>query len=702
MYKIVVLTLLFTASIVRIVDAQQELIDPQPEERGNLRSWTEPNLLPDKYVAKLRYEPITYGRDGVAPLPALAGGFKVVDWDNSGKAGILANVFPYHGGKPYLIYYKNIGDKQPLFTTQSESQIVLESDSLGSYFDLIDLNDDGKQEIITFDGRKTLLAFVNEGDTKQPQWKPLTITDDEAQPWAHIQDVKGTPPITAVDWDQDGRTDLLIGANHPSIMKHDFGTNPEEMHPDAFRIYFVKNITQDASQPRFARPEVLTENGEPLKFLGWAYPLAYDVDHDGLPDLVSGEHRPGIRIFKNVGQKGAPKLKYVGLMRNQDNQAIESAIAFHLEAGDINGDQINELVSITQFSAVSYYYPIYPPLKAGQPVNIGWEMKDFLMMPCTPETPLYGPAICTVDPVDWDQDGDTDILAGAEPGMPVVFINTGTEDDRKFANPQRLKFYDGRPLETYSIEMGDGSSHGAWEWYDDRSTPTLADWDGDGTKDIVSGTQGRRLYWMKGKSLDGELRFGPPSLFTIRGTTFIHPHRTKPAVVDWDQDGMMDLIALNNNSELTIYLGQQTSDLSVTGIVPLKTTQGTDLVSDFYYINPPMSLSLSGRTGIAVTDWDNDGRQDIITHKHRGSVLYYRNAGDPKNNVFDPARVLFDFDSHLAGPAVMDWDNDGYLDILMAGDRKRISGEKSWKPEPIRAQFMYYKGESLPFPPAKR
>jgi hypothetical protein len=92
---------------------------------------------------------------------------------------------------------------------------------------------------------------------------------------------------------------------------------------------------------------------------------------------------------------------------------------------------------------------------------------------------------------------------------------------------------------------------------------------------------------------------------------------------------------------------------------------------------------------------------DLITHKHRGTVLYYRNTGRGEA-LFEPARVMFDLDSHLAGPAIMDYNNDGYPDIIVGGDRKRYVGELKLFPEAIRAQLMWYDGRSLPFPSQKR
>ena len=285
--------------------------------------------------------------------------------------------------------------------------------------------------------------------------------------------------------------------------------------------------------------------------------------------------------------------------------------------------------------------------------------------------------------------------------MRKLLIKIVSDKKPVYANPEYIKFYDGSPVRIYSSELGDGSSHGAWEWYDDRIAPTVADWDGDGFKDIISSTQGRRIYWMKGKMDKDELRFSPPMKFKFGGDDVLHPHRCKLGVVDWNKDGKMDLIALNTISELVIYLGNGTSNLNFANAIYPRTTRNESLVGDLSIVQPPLSSTLSGRTGIAVFDWDNDGNLDIITHKHRGTVLYYRNTGKGVG-VFETARVMFDFDSHLAGPAIMDYNQDGYPEIILGGDRKRYVGEKKLFPKPIKAQLMWYDGSSLPFPSKKR
>lgn len=687
------LTITLILSIFSL-QAQEELIGPVPLDRGKQVSWKEPHLLPQKYAKNLRYEAITYGREGLIPLPSTSFGYKVYDWNKDGIDDIVGCNYPFHQGDPYIIVYQSSGGENPRFTSPEESQIILNDSRLGRFFDFMDVDGDGSEEIITFQPKsKNIIAFKNVGSFENPEWVLLDILDTDGNSWNHIQDVLKTPPFTVADWDNDGRKDLIVGANHPSIMKHSYGIDPLEMRPEAFRVYFVKNIGK-GGKTLFGLPQLIVESGEPVKYSGFSYPLAIDIDGDDYPDLVSGEHRPGVKVYRNLANK-LPEVKHVGFLKDETGVNLSDVIYFHLEAGDITGDGKIEFVSTTQFSGTTYYYPLYSTKD-----QLRWVTGENLKMKGTKSAPIYGPAICTVEPVDWDNDGDMDLLAGAEPGMPMLFENIGDNINKIYSNPVFIQFYDGRPVRTFSVELGDGSSHGAWEWYDDRSTPTVGDWDGDGINDIVSTTQGRRLYWMKGKIIDGELSFSYPMKFQLNGSDLFHPHRSKPGLYDWNKDGKMDLIALNTVSEIVIFLGNQNSNLKFTEQVFPTTINNDPLVGDLSIVEPPMHISLAGRTGIAVFDWDHDGNMDIITHKHRGTVLYYRNTGEGAK--FEPARVLFDFDSHLAGPSVMDYNNDGYPDIILGGDRKRYVGEKELYPKPVRAQFMWYDGSSLPFPSTKR
>jgi hypothetical protein len=60
--------------------------------------------------------------------------------------------------------------------------------------------------------------------------------------------------------------------------------------------------------------------------------------------------------------------------------------------------------------------------------------------------------------------------------------------------------------------------------------------------------------------------------------------------------------------------------------------------------------------------------------------------------------MLFHFFSHLAGPSVVDWNEDGRLDVLMGGDLRRMLGVTVSMPRPVRSHYFVYDGRSLSEP----
>ncbi len=111
----------------------------------------------DRY--SIPYDPITYGRKVKAPLPGLANDYKMVDWDGDGLVDMLANLRRGRG----IIFYKNIGTRtEPLFRSLEENPVLMEKNGIGRFFDVIDVDGDGKRELIAFESQ------VGENPTKTP------------------------------------------------------------------------------------------------------------------------------------------------------------------------------------------------------------------------------------------------------------------------------------------------------------------------------------------------------------------------------------------------------------------------------------------------------------------------------------------------------------------------------------------------------
>ncbi len=86
-----------------------------------------------------------------------------------------------------------------------------------------------------------------------------------------------------------------------------------------------------------------------------------------------------------------------------------------------------------------------------------------------------------------------------------------------------------------------------------RRTLTLADWDGDGLTDLIVDSRNASVMRNQG-TVDGITTFrdtGPIADRVLAG------HSTCPTVVDWDQDGVLDLVVGAEDGRL--YYGKHSS-----------------------------------------------------------------------------------------------------------------------------------------------
>jgi hypothetical protein len=394
----------------------------------------------------------------------------------------------------------------------------------------------------------------------------------------------------AVDWNADGKLDLLVGAFDRLVLFLNVGkgkgmpqlddghlltfdgkrTLPYERRTlfplrDANGLWHIRIGGPTASEATQVRKDDLFAFG-PVRMIPFrnpelcldtfAVPDAADWDGDGKTDLVVGCEDGWVWFFKNLDPKG---------------RVARWAAPVRLEAD-------------------------------GKPIRL--DKNECLQGPCEW---LWGYSNPTA--ADWDLDGDLDLLCGSTAETYVWFENVGSKTAPRLTarGPLRLGDGGGKPVSC------------AW-----RTRPGVGDLDGDGLPDLVGVAGNRQLcWWRRIRGKEGKLRLAPPAFpvdakgkpFTITGTVRA-TGRAKLAVCDWDHDGRPDIIS-------SPQLGRRDFQLLFRNLG----VRAGKLVLELR----PKQVRLSGHLGgwghyamCEPVDFDGDGLWEVLAGIDRGHIYYWK------------------------------------------------------------------------------
>ncbi|MCP4712583.1 MAG: VCBS repeat-containing protein [Planctomycetes bacterium] len=205
--------------------------------------------------------------------------------------------------------------------------------------------------------------------------------------------------------------------------------------------------------------------------------------------------------------------------------------------------------------------------------------------------------------MDINNDGKFDIIAGDTDGAVTLFLNKGVKGKPVLAAGEKIKA-DGKEIMaskvTYKVEDGrtikDKTIPGSHELALVYSKLHVADWDADGLADILVGHNNTIIFY-KNTGSKAKVKFAAPKLIENPEGKF--PSRPSPYIVDWDGDGKKDLLSGGERPVVTFYRNVGTDKEP-------KLAEGVDLK----LAGPDFDKGY--RCRIDVTDWNNDGKLDIL------------------------------------------------------------------------------------------
>ena len=302
-------------------------------------------------------------------------------------------------------------------------------------------------------------------------------------------------------------------------------------------------------------------------------------------------------------------------------------------------------------------------------------------------------ALATPFSTDWDDDGDEDLICGNSAGYIAFIENLDGKDTPKWDAPKLLSSDD----ETIRIQAGEnGSIQGPCEAKWGYTTLSVEDWNNDGLKDIILNSIWGKIVWYENIGTKGNPKLGPEKPIYVQWesetpkpdwywwdpepNTLATQWRTTPTAIDWNKDGLMDLIVLDTEGYLSFHERYKSKNelLLKPGQRIFSSINGTfDRKNKFIdNSNGPLRLNeqkygASGRRKLAFGDWDKDGDIDILINGLNAGLL--ENMGED----VESKTVSFNFkgnlsDKKLAGhttsPTIVNWDNKGKPDLLLGAE----------------------------------
>lgn len=482
-----------------------------------------------------------FDQDGLTDLLLGIGDWKDYGWDNAFDSKGQWKQGALHG---YVYFAKNIGTvDRPKYKTPQKIQA--DGKSIDVYGmpspNLADFDNDGDLDLLCGEFLDGFTYFPNIGTPK----KPVYATGIRIPVKMDLQMI--TPVV--LDWDGDKDLDIICG-------------------DEDGRVAFIENTGKftETQTPVFLEPKYFQQEAANVKFGALVTPVGFDWDGDGDQDLVCGNTAGYIGLIENLSGPGVEKPKFARPSHlKADGETIRlqagrnGSIQGPCEAkwgystisvADWDHDGLPDIIANGIWGKIIWFRNIgtrrQPRLAKSRLVEVAWNERQK-----KPSWNWWNPTEGTLTTQwrttpfvhDWNKDGINDLIMLDHEGYLAYFMGTKSSMGNILHPPRRIFHGKGEydsahrlksrnPLDSpIRLNIGSAGKSG-------RRKFCLSDWDGDGLTDLLVNSINVNLLRNTGEK-EGIVNLrdvGTLSNLVLAG------HTTSPTTVDWNADGIPDLL----------------------------------------------------------------------------------------------------------------------------------------------------------------